>query len=91
MAVRLQRRDGDGDGAGGRDEAEGGDGWKVEVVEGEAGGGGADEGSGRRSAERGRPMKLITERRAVSMNRGADSASIRVECCVSVVAVDATR
>ena len=78
MTARLQRRGGDGDGGGGRDEAEGDDGWRVESeVGGEVEFEQADEGSGRRSAERGRPavkVRLSDEwRAAVSSRRGADS------------------
>ena len=78
MTARLQRRGGDGDGGGGRDEAEGGDEWRVEGgVGGEVEFEQADEGSGRRSAERGRPaakVRLSAEwRAAVSSRRGADS------------------
>jgi len=88
VTARLQRRGGDGDGGGGRDEGEGDDGWKVECGVGVEW---AGEGGEQRSVERGRAMRLITERKAVSRSRGADSASIRVECCVSVLAADATR
>ena len=95
MAVRLQRRGGSGNGAGGRDEGEGDDGWRVECEVGvgvEVEGGWADEGTAGQWSVVGRPMKLIAERRAaVSRSRGADSASIRVDCCVSVLAADATR
>jgi len=88
VTARLQRRGGSEDGGGGRDEREGDDGLRVE---GEGEGACADEGRGQRSVESGRAMKLITERKAVSMNRGADSAPIRLDWCVSVAAAGATR
>ena len=88
MAVRLQRRGGSGAGGGGRDEDEGRDGWKVECEVG-----GADGGTAERSVEiEWAPTKVRDARRAaVSRRRGADSASIRLECCVSVLAADAAR
>jgi len=90
VTARPQRRGGSGAGGGGRDGGE--DGWRVELEVGlGVGVGWADEGRAERSVELGRSMKLVTERKAVSRSRGADSAVIRVECCVSVLAADATR